>query len=125
MPKVWGVRGGVAKVLREKCGLIRDCKASTTAWEQVLESSPRSRLSGPKDYSVDAQSSNADAEGRTKNGPRVAMQSPLPRPELARAPTSLLRNRATDVPFGAYPYLCVSADMEVTPPTAKSKGGIG
>jgi len=33
--------------------------------------------------------------------------------------------RTTLVPFGASPYLCTSADIEVTPLTEKSKGGIG
>lgn len=33
--------------------------------------------------------------------------------------------RTTLVPFGAKPYLCTSADIEVTPLTEKSKGGIG
>jgi len=33
--------------------------------------------------------------------------------------------RTTLVPFGASPYLCTSTDIEVTPLTEKSKGGIG
>lgn len=33
--------------------------------------------------------------------------------------------RTTLVPLGASPYLCTSTEIEVTPLTVKSKGGIG
>ena len=36
----------------------------------------------------------------------------------------LSRNDSTDVPFNAYPYLWVSAEIDVTPGTRKSKTGM-
>jgi len=38
--------------------------------------------------------------------------------------SSALRNKTTDVPLMAKPYLCVSADMDDTPGKLKSNGGI-
>src|SRR4051794_16745644 len=35
------------------------------------------------------------------------------------------RCSSTDTPFGAYAYLCRSTEIEVTPRTAKSRGGPG
>src|SRR3954452_122955 len=38
--------------------------------------------------------------------------------------SALSRNASTDVPLNAYPYLCVSAEMLVTPGTRKSRLGM-
>ncbi len=37
----------------------------------------------------------------------------------------LSRYRMVEHPFAAYPYLCMSTEMEVTPGTLKSKSGTG
>jgi hypothetical protein len=37
---------------------------------------------------------------------------------------TLLEYSNTEVPFNAYPYLCVSSDILLTPGTWKSKSGI-
>ena len=37
---------------------------------------------------------------------------------------ALSRNAHTELPLNAYPYLCVSADIDVTPGSRKSKTGM-